>query len=160
MYRLHFRNATVLSRSAFLVLFIPFKLKILETNQAVPSDVIGNAQVSEGVQCTNPAMFCTCNSAGVCCTPGVSFICIFTISFQAIPPDTVLFIPFNGVQDVIVQSPDGATLTCTDGSTFSDVGITNDAPVGDAVYFKADSVSCSGCTNIQNNQCQLPVIEL
>ncbi|KAI6242637.1 hypothetical protein M3Y99_00168400 [Aphelenchoides fujianensis] len=68
----------------------------------VPSDAIGNAQVCEGVQCPTPSTFCTCNSAGVCCTPTGNV-------------DTVLFIPFctGGVctQNVIVQGDSGAALT-------------------------------------------------
>ncbi|KAI6186176.1 hypothetical protein M3Y98_00104200 [Aphelenchoides besseyi] len=80
------------------------------TTATVPSDAIGNMQVAEGVQCPTPANFCTCNSAGVCCTPSGAV-------------DTVLFIPFCSggtcVMDTVVQGDSDASLVCEDGTTFT-----------------------------------------
>ncbi|KAI6194467.1 hypothetical protein M3Y96_01128000 [Aphelenchoides besseyi] len=120
------------------------------TTATVPSDAIGNMQVAEGVQCPTPANFCTCNSAGVCCTPSGAV-------------DTVLFIPFCSggtcVMDTVVQGDSGASLVCEDRTTFTVDGTNSDAPLGTPTYFDASSVSCRGCTNIRSDTCTGPTMD-
>jgi hypothetical protein len=69
-----------------------------------------------------------------------------------------MFIPFNGAQEVVVLGSEGASISCTNGKSYTMEETTTDAPLGSAVYFKASAVSCNGCANIRKNKCQLPII--
>ncbi|CAD5216770.1 unnamed protein product [Bursaphelenchus xylophilus] len=120
---------------------------------AQPDDDTGNAQKEIGVQCPTASSVCVCRCDGVCCQSGST------------APDTVSFFPFcsGGVCNsyAVLEGDNAASLTCSDGSTFTVASQSNADGSFKALtsgsYLEAASVSCNGCSSIQNDACTAAV---